>query len=138
MTNNRTGSFEEQRPGGNGREGNQPHQGRSSEQGSYAERLLEQDVVVAGAEVVEGVVQLGRSARRFSHLVTSTLSEAVRAKPEAVLGGAAGVGFVLGGGMRSQAGRIARAMATRMALSWVTGKVVEEVREPEEGQMRRH
>ena len=62
-------------------------------------------------------------------MLSTKITHAVRASPELAIGVAAGAGFVLGGGLRSQTGKLARSMATRMAMAWMMGKVAEEVPE---------
>ena len=90
------------------------HPSRANGRGSDTHELRD-----AWDEVVTSTSELYRAADAFAE-------EQVQARPHVVLGVAAGVGFVLGGGLASRVGSTlltvgARLVASRFLEDWTTG-----------------
>ncbi|HVU00713.1 MAG TPA: hypothetical protein VHE30_03145 [Polyangiaceae bacterium] len=72
--------------------------------------------VVAGEELREAVQDVAGSLEQLYRLVGTYVSRKANDRPYAVLGVAAGAGFVLGGGLASHLTRVLLSQAGRLAL----------------------
>jgi hypothetical protein len=66
------------------------------------------------------IEEMARAARTF----TKQVVRATREHPYVALGAAAGLGFLLGGGLRSRAGKALLAVASRLALAQLEAAVM--------------
>ena len=91
------------------------------ESGSSEDHDDLQTALALGRRAVDGISLAGQAAGALGRLGARSISRAMNDHPAATVGAAVGVGFVLGGGLRTAVGRVARTMVLRsvaaMALS---------------------
>lgn len=80
---------------------------------------------------IEDLVLAGRKARKL-------IAKTAREHPYALLGGAVGVGFVLGGGLRSRMGRALLFASARVALPYIEQAAVALVQRAGQSEMAAH
>jgi len=70
-----------------------------------------------GEDVQKALDDVGSSVEQLYRVANAFLARRTEEKPYAVLGAAAGVGFVLGGGLASRLGGVVASLGSRMLLS---------------------
>jgi hypothetical protein len=87
---------------------------RSGKAASHNSVASDYDVAMElGRRVFDGLCAAGYAAAELGRLATGHVKQAMQDQPVVTLGVAAGTGFVLGGGLRTPLGRVARIAVIR-------------------------